>query len=76
MHSGNSPATIPGPAIIAYNLNKEERPGGLKAWYKVKIETGRKARKLDKRQAEVIRDLLAWAPPAPGPAARDVKETA
>ncbi len=59
--AGNSPDTIPGPAIIAYNLNEEERPGGIKVRYKIKIETGRKARELDERQAEVIRDLLHWA---------------
>jgi hypothetical protein len=33
----------------------------MKARYKIKIETGRKARELDERQAQVIRDLLAWA---------------
>ena len=31
----------------------------MKVRYKIKIETGRKARELDERQAEVIRDLLA-----------------
>jgi hypothetical protein len=59
--SGDSPAIIPGPAIIAYNLRRAERPGGMKARYKIKIETGRKARELDERQAEVIRELLQWA---------------
>jgi hypothetical protein len=58
--AGNSPGTIPGPDIIAYNLRREERPGGMKARYKVKIETGRKARELDERQASVIRELLHW----------------
>ena len=57
----NSPDTIPGPRIIAYNLREGERPGGMKVRYKIKIETGRKARELDEAQAEVIRDLLAWA---------------
>jgi len=33
----------------------------MKARYKIKIATGRKARELDERQAEVIRDLLRWA---------------
>ena len=33
----------------------------MKARYKIKIETGRKAGELDERQAAVIRDLLAWA---------------
>jgi hypothetical protein len=59
--AGNSPDTIPGPAIIAYNLREEERPGGMKVRFKVKIETGRKARELDARQAAVIRELLIWA---------------
>ena len=59
--AGNSLGTIPGPDIIAYNLRRGERPGGMKVRYKVKIETGRKARELDERQASVIRELLHWA---------------
>ena len=52
---------IPGSGIIAYNLREGERPGGLKVRYKIKIETGRKARELDEQQAEIIRELLHWA---------------
>ena len=59
--SGDSPGTIPGPDIIAYNLKKGERPGGMKVRYKIKVETGRKARELDERQAEIIKELLSWA---------------
>ena len=59
--AGNSPGTISGPDIVAYNLRKEERPAGMKVRYKVKIETGRKARELDERQAEIIKELLQWA---------------
>ena len=59
--AGDSPVTIPGPDIIAYNLKKGERPGGMKVRYKIKVETGPKARELDERQAEVIRELLQWA---------------
>ncbi len=33
----------------------------MKVRYKIKIETGPKARDLDERQAEVIRELLQWA---------------
>jgi hypothetical protein len=33
----------------------------MKVWYKVKIVTGRKARELDERQAEIITELLHWA---------------
>jgi hypothetical protein len=57
----NPLGVIPGPDIIAYNLRKEERPGGMKARYKIKVETGRKARELDERQAEIIKELLSWA---------------
>jgi len=59
--AANSPEAIPGPDIIAYNLRKGERPGGMKVRYKIKVETGRKARELDERQAEIIKELLSWA---------------
>jgi hypothetical protein len=52
---------IPESGIIAYNLREGERPDGMKVRYKIKIETGPKARELDERQAEVIRELLVWA---------------
>jgi len=58
--AGYSPATIPGPRIIAYNLREGERPGGIKVRWKWRIETGRKAAALDARQAEVIRKVLQW----------------
>ena len=58
--AGYSPATIPGPRIIAYNLREEERPGGIKVRWKWRIGTGRKAHALDARQAEAIRRILQW----------------
>jgi hypothetical protein len=61
MRDGNSSGDLKGPSIISYNLRREERPGGMKVRYKIKIATGRKARELDERQAEVIRELLQWA---------------
>ena len=62
MQPGNSPGALKGPAIISYNLREEEeRPGGLKARFKVKAETGRKARETGARQAAAIRELLIWA---------------
>jgi hypothetical protein len=33
----------------------------MKVRYKIKIETGQKARELDEQQAEVIWELLRWA---------------
>ncbi len=46
---------------MAYNLREGERPNGLKVRYKIRIETGPKARELDEAQAEIIRQLLEWA---------------
>jgi hypothetical protein len=46
---------------ISYNLSEEERPGGLKVRFKVKIATGKQAAALDARQAEAMRGLLLWA---------------
>jgi hypothetical protein len=60
-HDGNSPGIDDGPRIISYNLNKEERPDGLKVRYKVRIETGKKAAALDAAQAQAIKELLQWA---------------
>jgi hypothetical protein len=64
---GNSPETVKWPSIISYNLTEEERPGGLKVRFKVKIQTGRKARETDARQAAAIRELLIWARKQPHP---------
>jgi hypothetical protein len=57
----NSLPPIPESGIVAYNLREGERPGGLKVRYKIRIETGQKARELDEAQAEIIRELLEWA---------------
>ena len=57
---GNSLPAIPGPCIISYNLEEEERPAGIMARWKWRAETGRKAQVLDARQAEVIRRILQW----------------
>jgi hypothetical protein len=57
----NAMPPIPKSGIVAYNLREGERPGGMKVRYKIKIETGRKARELDEQQAEVIWELLRWA---------------
>jgi hypothetical protein len=60
-NSNNSIPPILESGIVAYNLREGERPDGLKVRYKIRIETGRKARELDERQAEIIRELLEWA---------------
>jgi hypothetical protein len=57
----NDVPPIPDSGIVAYNLREGERPDGLKVRYKIRIETGPKARELDEAQAEIIRELLEWA---------------
>ena len=49
--ASNSRSAMAGPRIISYNLNEDERPGGMKVRFKVRVETGRKAAALDTRQA-------------------------
>jgi hypothetical protein len=46
--------------IISYNIDEDQRPGGLKVRFKVTIVTGKHAAALDARQAEAIRELLSW----------------
>ena len=46
--------------VVSYNIDEDERPGGLKVRFKVTIVTGKHAAALDARQAEAIRELLQW----------------
>ncbi len=61
MQDSNSSGIVNGPHIISYNLNEDERPGGLKVRYKIRIETGKKAAALNAQQAQAIKELLLWA---------------
>ena len=61
MHESNSPGMVDGPRIISYNVNEEERPGGMKVRFKIRVEKGRKAAALNAQQAEAIKELLEWA---------------
>jgi hypothetical protein len=49
-----------GARIISYNLNEDERPGGVRIRMKIRVESGRKGRVIDARQAEAIREYLRW----------------
>jgi hypothetical protein len=61
IQDSNSPGIIEGPRIISYNLNEDERPGGTKVRFKIRVQTGRKAAALNAQQAEAIKELLQWA---------------
>jgi hypothetical protein len=63
----NPGETLGNVRVISYNLNEDERPGGLKVRFKIRIETGKKAAALNAQQAEAIRELLQWASQHPAP---------
>ena len=58
---GNSGGELKGPRIISYNLTEEQRPGGMKVRFKIRIETGKKAAAIDAAQADALRELLEWS---------------
>jgi hypothetical protein len=60
-HHGNSGDELKGPRIISYNLTEEQRPGGMKVRFKIRIETGKKAAAIDAAQADALRELLEWS---------------
>jgi hypothetical protein len=61
IQDSNSSGIVDGARIISYNVNEEERPGGMKVRFKIRVEKGRKAAALNAQQAEAIRELLQWA---------------
>jgi hypothetical protein len=60
-YSGNSPAYIPDENVFAYNLDDSMTPGGIKVRFKIRVETGQKARHWDALQNQAIKELLQWA---------------
>jgi hypothetical protein len=60
-NSGNSPEYIPEENVYAYNLDDSKTPGGIKVRFKIRVETGAKARHWDERQNAAIREVLQWA---------------
>jgi hypothetical protein len=57
----NSRPAISGTRVISYNLKEEERPGGIKVRYKIRVVTGKRAEEIDARQAQAILEVLRWA---------------
>jgi hypothetical protein len=60
-HEISSGRKIDGKRIISYNLREGKRPGGMKTRYKISIVTGPRAKEIDARQAQVIREVLEWS---------------
>jgi len=46
--------------VISYNVSEDQRPGGIKVRFKIRIATGKRAREIDARQAKVIMEVLQW----------------
>jgi hypothetical protein len=60
-HRDNTPGMPVNGRVISYNLREEERPGGMKVRFKIRVETGKKAAARNAQQAEAIKELLQWA---------------
>jgi hypothetical protein len=60
-HQSNLAGPLKSRRIISYNLREEERPGGMKIRFTVRVETGKKAAAIDSAQADALRELLLWA---------------
>jgi hypothetical protein len=52
--------SIPNGTIYAYNLDHKKTPGGLKVRWKIRIATGTEATRWEQKQAEAIKEILAW----------------
>jgi hypothetical protein len=46
--------------VISYNVNEDQRPGGIKVRFKIRIATGKRATEIDARQATAIMEVLQW----------------
>ena len=60
-HGDNAPGMPVNGRVISYNLREDERPGGMKVRFNIRVETGRKAAARNAQQAEAIKELLQWA---------------
>jgi hypothetical protein len=60
-HLDKAPGMPVNGRVISYNLREDERPGGMKVRFKIRVETGKKAAARNAQQAEAIKELLQWA---------------
>jgi hypothetical protein len=58
--SGNAAGMAANGRVISYNVNEDQRPGGIKVRFKIRIATGKRAKEIDARQAKVIMEVLQW----------------
>ena len=60
-HENVPPFIMDGARIISYNINEDERPGGIMVRYKIRVVTGPAAKAVDDAQAQVLREVLQWS---------------
>jgi len=60
-HDGNSLGIGQNGLLISYNVNEDERPGGLRIRFKIRVESGKKAAARDALMASAIKELLQWS---------------
>jgi len=59
-HRDNTLGMADNGRVISYNLSEDQRPGGIKVRFKIRIATGKRAKHIDARQAKVIMEVLQW----------------
>jgi small-conductance mechanosensitive channel len=59
-HPGNATGMAANGRVISYNVNEDQRPGGIKVRFKIRIATGKRAKEIDARQAKAIMEVLQW----------------
>jgi hypothetical protein len=61
IQDSNSPEIGGNGRLISYNVNEDERPGGLKIRWKIRVEFGKKAAARDALMASAVKELLEWS---------------
>jgi hypothetical protein len=61
IQGSNSPGIGGNDHVISYNVNEDERPGGLKIRWKIRVESGKKAAARDALMASAVKELLEWS---------------
>ena len=59
-HRDDTPGMAANGRVISYNVSEDQRPGGIKVRFKIRIATGKRAKQIDARQAKVIMEVLQW----------------
>jgi hypothetical protein len=59
-HDSNSQPELPDNAYFSYYRDDNKETGGMEVKWTIRVATGAEAARLDDRQNQAIRELLAW----------------